>query len=174
LKVPPDVRRAVTAELVVKDTAQQNTVKRKAVDKIIIEEEDKGRAKTVCIQQTMRHKTIEASEVDSALSDFFDGLGIAHEKINSQLAKTMFAKVMNAPHDWKLPSASTLRGNLLKAQYEVNQDERKSALEHDGVEKFGLTATTDGATIQKSPLLNFILMCVVWPNGAARGGQGGG
>ena len=41
--------------------------------------------------------------------------------------------------------------------------ERSDLLKHEGIRKFGQVVTTDGATIQKSPLLNFILMCIVFP-----------
>ena len=53
-------------------------------------------------------------------------------------------------------------GSILDQQHQVNVDERSESLKHEGTRTFGLAGTTVGATIQKSPLLNFIFMCVVW------------
>ena len=158
-----EVRREAVAELQLTATKSSDGAKRKATDGAIVDDEAANRAAKVHTQSKMRYKTVETCEVDGALSDFFDGLGIAHSKIDSPLAKKCFAAIKNAPRDWKPPSSATLRGNLLDAQFQVDQDERTRALEHVGVQKFGLTVTTDGATIHKSPLLNFILLCVVWP-----------
>ena len=99
------------------------------------------------MQQLLKHKTVEHCEVDGALSDMFDGLGIANNKVDHPLFRRAIEKVRNAPPDWKLPCSITLGGTILEAQYQVNVDERSDALRHEGVKKFGLTATTDGATI---------------------------
>ena len=115
------------------------------------------------VQSRIKTKTVDACKVDGALSDLFDGLGIAHNKVNHPLFKRFFSAAMNAPPDYKLPSDRTLGGTIMDQQYQANLDERSDALKHEGVRKFGMTGTTDGATIQKSPLLNFLFMCVVWP-----------
>ena len=110
----------------------------------------------------MRHKTAEACEVDGAVSDFWDGLGLGHSKIDHELAHRMFGKVKNAPRDWKPPCSTTLGTTILDAQHQVSVDERSTNLKRKGVEKFGTAAQTGGATIQKHPLLNCMLVCAVW------------
>ena len=96
------------------------------------------------IQSRLKNKTVEACEVDGALSDVFDGLGLAHNKVDHKIFKTFFQKAREAPPDYKLPSRNTLSGPIMDQQHQANMDERSASLKHEGVRKFGLTGTTDG------------------------------
>ena len=68
----------------------------------------------------MRRNTVDECEINCAISDFFDGTGIAHSKADSPLFKAMVKKIQNAPTDYKAPGYKTLGGNLLDAQCKVN------------------------------------------------------
>ena len=83
--------------------------------------------------------------------------------MDHKLTATLVKKIQGSPPDWKPPCSTTLGSTILDSQYQVNIDERSELLKHEGVSKFGMAVTTDGATIQKSPLLNFILLCAVFP-----------
>ena len=68
---------------------------------------------------------------------------------------------MSSPRD---DFAISTPAHLLNStRYQANLDERSEYLRHASVKKFGMTTMTDGATIQKHPLLNFMGACVVWP-----------
>ena len=68
---------------------------------------------------------------------------------------------MSSPRD---DFAISTRAHLLNStRYQANLDERSEYLRHASVKKFGITTMTDGATIQKHPLLNFMGACVIWP-----------
>ena len=76
------------------------------------------------MQARIRGSTVEACEVVGAVSDFFDGLGIAHEKADHPLFKQLLKKVQHAPPDWKAPCAETLRSSILDVQHQICVDER--------------------------------------------------
>jgi len=80
------------------------------------------------MQARIRGSTVEACEVVGAVSDFFDGLGIAHEKADHPLFKKMVHKIQHAPPGWKPPCAVTLRTSILDAQHKICVDERSTAL----------------------------------------------
>ena len=159
-KVPEDVSAAAKAQLIVDATKKTLGGKRSAEDAAVAARSDVERAGQM--QTRLRGSTVETCEVNGALSDFFDGCGIAHEKVDHPLFKQLLKKVQHAPPDWKAPCAETLRSSILDVQHQICVDERSVALNHPGVKKFGMTAMTDGATIQKTPLLNFVIACVVW------------
>ena len=83
-------------------------------------------------------------------------------QVDHSLSKCLLENVKHAPCDWQPPGRETPGGSLLYAQHDVNLRERAALIEHPGVRKFGLAATTDGATIEKHLLLNFILLRAIW------------
>jgi hypothetical protein len=161
LPISDETKAEYKAKLTVKDKTATAKRQRAAESSGAEAAADKERAAQV--QSRMKSKTVETCEVDGALSDFFDGLGIGHSKVGHPLTKRFAQALMNAPPDYKLPARSKLSGTLLDQQHQVNVDERNTSLKHEGTRKFGLAGTTDGATIQKTPLLNFLFMCVVFP-----------
>jgi hypothetical protein len=98
----------------------------------------------------MPSKTVAECEMDGALSDLFDGLRIAHNKVDHPIFKTFFQKACNAPLDYHPPCRKTLGGRILDQQYQVNLDERNNHLKHAGTRKFGMTSTTDGARCMRA------------------------
>ena len=93
---------------------------------------DKERAALVQSRMKSKFKPVDTCEVNGALSDFFDGLGIAHNKVDHPLFKRFVQKLKNAPADYKLPSRPTLSGSILDQQHQVNVDERSESLKHEG------------------------------------------
>ena len=76
-KVPEAVRTAARAQLVANATTKERGEKRKAQSAGAADEADHGRA----VQTRLRGKTVEKTECDNAVSDFFDGCGIPHAKV---------------------------------------------------------------------------------------------
>jgi len=65
----------------------------------------------------VRGKPAEVIEVNGSLSDMFDGLGVAHNKVDHPLFRRFVQKVRTAPPDWELPCAVTLGGSMLDQQH---------------------------------------------------------
>ena len=82
--VPEEVRDAIRSELAVKANVNASAAKRKAQSADVENAGDAERARLV--QGRLRHQTVEVCQVNAALSDFFDGLGIAHSKVHRGVA----------------------------------------------------------------------------------------
>ena len=159
---PEDVRKEMTATLAGRQALADSAAKRKATSEEIADEFGKNRANQIQQRMVAKRKSVSDLEVDGALSDMFDGLGIAHNKIDHPLFRRGVQKLRNAHPDYKLPHRKSLGGSILEHQYQCDVDDRTRHLQHKLIKKFGKALLTDGATIQKTPLLNTILMCPVW------------
>lgn len=129
-KVPEEQRLEAKAQLDARNGVASGKKKRAAQADETAEDDATHRASH---QAKLRNKQESKCKVDSALSDMFDGLGIAHSKVDHPLVKRFVESVKNSPSDWKLPSSKTLGGNLLDSEHKVNLDERNELLRHDGV-----------------------------------------
>ena len=63
---------------------------------------------------------------------------------------------------YTLPHRTALGGSILDRNYEADIAENKRLLELSGVEAFGLTITTDGATNQRHAMMNLMAVSVVF------------
>jgi len=115
-KVEQDVRDEMAARLDAKAAVKAGNTKRKSELNELADEADGERA-TLVQSRMVRGKPAEVIEVNGALSDMFDGLGIAHNKVDHPLLHRFVQKVRIAPPDWKLPCRVTLGGSLLDQQY---------------------------------------------------------
>lgn len=159
---PEDVQADMTAMLASSHAQAGAVAKRKSTNEELADEAAQGRAQFIQRKIPNCRKTVDTIEVDGAILDMFDGLGIAHAKVEHPLFQRAIRSIRNAPSDYKLPGRTTLGGSILEQQYQCNVDERSKHLQHEQVKKFGMTTTTDGATLQKTPLLNLIMICAVW------------
>lgn len=159
---PEDVRKEMTATLAGRQALADSAAKRKATSEEIADEFGQNRAKQIQQKMVAKRKSVSSLEVDGALSDMFDGLGIAHNKVDHPLFRRAVQKLRNAEPDYKLPHRTSLGGSILEHQYQCDVDDRTRHLQHKLIKKFGKALLTDGATIQKTPLLNILMMCPVW------------
>ena len=79
--VPEEVRDAIRSELAVKANVNDSAAERRCSP---LTSRTPERARLV--QGRMRHQTLEVCQFNPALSDFFDGLGIAHPKVSHCVA----------------------------------------------------------------------------------------
>ena len=81
--VPEQTRTHARSFLALQREKKQSGEKREAQSNDVEEADDRDRTEKV--QSKLREKTVEACEVDNALSDWFDGLGVAHAKVSLTL-----------------------------------------------------------------------------------------
>jgi hypothetical protein len=70
-------------------------------------------------------------KADNAVSDFFDGCGVAHNKANSGLVTTMVQSIQAAgtpSKPYEPPKKDTLGGSILERQYETDMIENERIL----------------------------------------------
>ena len=70
-------------------------------------------------------------KADNAVSDFFDGCGVAHNKANSGLFTTMVQSIQAAgtpSKPYEPPKKDTLGGSILERQYETDMIENERIL----------------------------------------------
>ena len=82
---PQETRDAIRSELALKANMNTSAAKRKAQSADVDNASDAERARLV--QCWLRHHTVKACQVNAALPDFFDGLGIAHSKVKNCVAR---------------------------------------------------------------------------------------
>ena len=99
---------------------------------------------------------------DNAISNFFDGTGIPHHNTGVVLFNKMMQEVTEAGPGYNPPGPGSLGGGILERQYEAGLSENQRLLGLEGVAKFGVALTTDGATIQKSPMTNCLAVGVMF------------
>ena len=78
-KAPAEVRADAVARLTVADEKKATAKRRADSQSGVADAQDAQRA--VKVQQRLKTKTVEACEVDGALSDFFDGAGLGHSLV---------------------------------------------------------------------------------------------
>lgn len=61
-----------------------------------------------------------------------------------------------------LPHRDTLGGTLLDRNHDADMAENARLLSLPGIDAFGLAITTDGATIQRHPMMNIMALSVVF------------
>ena len=82
--VPKEASDAIRSELAMNAKANASAAKRKAQSADVENAGGADRARPV--QGRMRHQTVEVCQVNAALSDLFDGQGIAHSKVKHGVA----------------------------------------------------------------------------------------
>ena len=111
---PEDVRKQMTATLAGRQALADGVAKRKATSEEIADEFGKNRANQIQQRMVAKRKSVSDLEVDGALSDMFDGLGIAHNKVDHHLFRRAVQKLRNAKPDYKLPHRTSLGGSILE------------------------------------------------------------
>ena len=147
-----------------KDKETQVQRKRKAT------EEATARAKRMAVahqsgqkQQKLRMQSTDHIEVDNLMFEFFAAENIPFRKINAPTFKKLVAAIKNAPYSYTTPNRQKLSGVILDRNYGTYEAERTSRLSMPAVRIYGTTAVTDGATIQKHPLVNVLVSMCLWP-----------
>jgi hypothetical protein len=115
-------------------------------------------------QGRIRMKMVEEEEVHNAIFDFFIGEDIPFAKSTSPLFQRMVRKLTAAPPRLRIPTQQALAGNILDANCAVYEADLQRKIESDTLEEYGGTVVTDGATIQRIPMINLLLIMCMWPN----------
>ena len=103
-------------------------------------------------------------QADNAISDFFDANGLAYNVVDSHFFWIMIRDIVKAGSSYRVPGRRTLGGSILERMYGHDISEKDRLLTLPGVQKFGMSLTTDGATIQKHAMLNCLGVSVAFPS----------
>lgn len=160
-QVPSEVADRAKVEMESRSKQKSRKTSLTSVSADIVSEEGYLRARGM--QDTIpgcEKKEAKRIKAENSISDLFDGQGWGHSIANGALWKTAVRDIQDAGPSFKTPCGSTLGGAILERQYKADKAEDYRLLGLPGVEKYGAALTTDGATIQRHPLLNVVLVCV--------------
>jgi hypothetical protein len=108
------------------------------------------------IDDHFKPRTSDKDEVDDALAETYIENGWSFRGVESKSFKRFVEALRRAPKSYRLPNQRILGGRLLDRAYE-----RAVAHTMSGVEKAaqtGGTLVTDGATVRKKPMLNYLFV----------------
>jgi hypothetical protein len=150
LQVPSNVADRAKIEMAAKTAKKARKSSLGAAGQVMASEQGDLRAER--IQVTLSHLSNEDAKrikADNSLSDLLDGRGWGHNIANGSFLGAAIEEIMAAGPGCKIPSGSTLGGNILERQHEADKAEYARNVGLPGMSKYGATLTTDGSTTQR-------------------------
>ena len=95
-------------------------------------------------------------QLDVAIGSLIFNNGLPFRTCESKEMADIIIKAKTIPRDYKVPSREKIRGPILDACYNTMRDRQTKELLLEA-DVFGLSASGDGATVKKKPLMNAIV-----------------